>query len=64
MLREQKRRESKVMIKGFVVLGIFLLKELFKYELPSEIADTVIEVALSVYMAYAIGNSPRIKGEY
>ena len=61
---EQKRRQSRVMVQGLVILGAFLLKELFKYELPSEITDTIVEVAMSAYIAYAVGNSPRIKGEY
>ena len=64
MLKEQKRSESKIMIRGIITLIVLLLKHIFDYDVPIEIVDTVLELSLTGYGMYAIGNSPRIKGEY
>ena len=64
MLREQKRVESSVMIKGIITLIVLLTKEISGYEIPNNIVDTVTTLLLGAYSIYAVGNSPRIKGEY
>ena len=61
---EQSRSESQVMIRGLVLLLLLILKNLFDVEVPDELIDKLIELSVSVYIAYAVGNSPRIKGEY
>ena len=64
MLREQKRTESGVMIRGILTLIVMFVKHIFNYEIPNEILDIVFELALTTYGVYTVGNSPRIKGEY
>lgn len=64
MLREQKRIESGIMIRGIITLLVLLAKHIFDYEVPNEIVDVVIELLLTGYGLYAVGNSPRVKGEY
>lgn len=64
MIREQNRMESNVMIRGFITLTILLIKEISGYDVPNNIADIVITLALGGYSYWSIRNSPRIKGEY
>ena len=64
MLREQKRMESQVMIRGIITLILYFIKDATGYELPNDIADILLEVVMGGYIAWAVRNSPRIKGEY
>ena len=64
MITEQKRSKSTIMIKGLIALLVLSLKHFLDYDLPNEIVNVFSEVVLTGYSMYAIGNSPRIKGEY
>lgn len=64
ILHEQKRRESRVMVLGLVSLFALVMKHFTDYDIPNEILDALVELLLSVYVAYSVGNSPRIRGEY
>lgn len=64
MIREQKRMESQVMLRGILTLIFFFIKDFTGYELPNNIADILLEVLMGAYIAWAVRNSPRIKGEY
>ena len=60
----QNRSESGVMIRGFIALIVLVAKKQFNFEFDSEIVDLATELTLATYAAWAIRNSPRIKGEY
>ena len=64
MLKEQDRIKSGVMIRGIIALIVMLVKHIYNYQVPNEIVDLVLELLLVGYGIYAVGNSPRIKGEY
>lgn len=64
MIREQKRMQSQVMLRGILTLILFFIKDFTGYELPNDIADIILEVVMGGYIAWTVRNSPRIKGEY
>ena len=63
-LYTQPRSKSKIMITGMVLLVTLLLKNIAGIEVPNEVVDTIIEAVLAIYIAYAVGNNPSIKGDY
>lgn len=54
----QEKFKSPILKAGLIALLIFLVKKYGKYEMPSELADVVIDVLLSSILTLSIWHNP------
>ena len=54
----QDKLKSPVLKAGFVTLLLFLVKKYGNYDMPTELADVIIEFVMSFIIGLAIVNNP------